>query len=321
VVAVFAVSAFLATPGALGASYAWEFEAGTYDYGPQLAGGPTTEHSFVLTNTGEAKVERILWGIRWYLGPEGTQPLDEHLFRLETDPPCRTLEPGASCTMMVAFAPVTLGQKYGELQVYTGREGPPEATVALRGQGAAPRAVVAPAALNFGTLEVGQNATQAVTVENQGDLGLDIRNLSLPELISNSTGPFHLAGGSCVEDQEVPPGASCTIGVSFVPTGAGTLQSELSITDDSPGTVQLVALLGTGVWAAAASSSPGGSTPTPSTGAGPRPLVCSKKTHGVLRRGKRVCVKRHHHHRRHRQGRRSIADLLRSASWAQAFEP
>lgn len=296
--------AILCTPGASGASYAWEFETETYDYGPQLAGGPPVQHAFVLTNTGETKIERILWGIRWYLGPEGTQPLDERLFRLET-PECRTLKPGESCTMTVGFAPVTLGAKYGELQAYTGREGPPGIGVELRGKGASPQVALEPERLDFGTVEVGRSsAPQTITIENQGDLGLAITSISLVEPTFQSTGGFQLAGAGCQAGQMVPPGGSCTIQIAFAPSGAGTLRSDLSISDDAPATPQSLELLGTGELPTSPSSSGGdGVTPSSATPIGrqPEPPTCPKGKRRVVRKGERICVRIHRRHRvRHR---------------------
>lgn len=296
-----------AAPAASGAAFSWEFEAETYEFGPQLAGGAPTEHAFVLTNTGEEKIERILWGVRWYLGPEGTSPLDEHLFRLGTAPVCRTLAPGESCTMVVAFAPESVGQKYGELQVHTSHEGPPAIGVQLRGQGASPRAQLAPEGLSFGSVEVGKSsAPQSLSVENVGDYGLRIESIYLADILGapQPSSPFQVVGGSCQAGLVVAPGAGCTIEVVLAPSAIGPVGARLAIADDAPGSPQSVEVQGAGVAAAQSAGPPAaGAVPTskpPPIKPKPAVLVCPKTKRRAVKHGKQICVrKRHHRHHAH----------------------
>jgi Abnormal spindle-like microcephaly-assoc'd, ASPM-SPD-2-Hydin len=309
--ALLAVVAALGAPSASGAGPSWSFETETYYFGPQLAGGSSTEHQFVLTDTGDTKIERILWGIRWWWPGTGPLSIDSELFRLVTDPPCRTLEPGASCSMSVAFTPQTVGPKEGRLEVWTSGGEPTEAGVELRGEGASPQVAFEPEHLDFGSVEVGQSAAQTITVENQGDLGLAIENILVAELLFHSSGGFQVAGGSCQAGQVVPPGGSCTIQVAFTPSGAGTLRSVLSISDDAPPTPQSIELLATGVWPPP-SSSGGGTTPTSSTATRPKngPPVCPKGKRRAVKKGKKICVKSHRHRYEHRRRRKVVRRSL-----------
>jgi hypothetical protein len=287
----------LGVPSAFGASYAWEFESETYDYGPQLTKGPLTAHSFVLTNTGDTKIERILWGIRWYLGPQGDpdQPLDEQLFRLET-PECRTLKPGASCTMTVAFAPLLVGPKYGELQVGTSREGPPDNSVQLRGRGGSPRVAFTPDHLDLGSVEVGKSsAPQIITVENEGDFPLAIQTISLTDLLGapQPQGPFQIVGGTCQAGGLVDAGSNCTVQVAFAPSAAGAVGARLALTDNAPGSPQLIELAGSGT--APPAQLVAAQTPTPSATA----FVCPKGKRRTVKNGKQTCVRKRKRHREH----------------------
>jgi hypothetical protein len=287
----------LGVPSAFGASYAWEFESETYDYGPQLTKGPLTAHSFVLTNTGDTKIERILWGIRWYLGPQGNpdQPLDEQLFRLET-PECHTLKPGASCTMTVAFAPLLIGPKYGELQVGTSREGPSDTSVQLRGRGASPRVAFTPDHLDLGSVEVGKSSVpQIITVKNEGDFPLAIQTISLTDLLGapQPQGPFQIVGGTCQAGGLVNAGSNCTVQVTFAPSAAGAATARLALTDNAPGSPQLVEL--NGMAPPVATPQLGVTAQTPS----PTAFVCPKGKRKAVKDGKQTCVRKRKKHRPH----------------------
>ncbi len=85
-----------------------------------------------------------------------------------------------------------------------------------------PRAVVSPSSLSFGsTLTGATSAPRTVTVGNAGGA-----HLTGPSAIV--TGDFIVASNTCT-GASVPPGGTCTVGVSFRPGWVGTRNGTLSI--------------------------------------------------------------------------------------------
>jgi len=95
--------------------------------------------------------------------------------------------------------------------------------------------------LNFGSQPVGMaSAAQYVTVTNGGN-----SNLTFTAPVS-VTGDFALAGGTCSTATPLTPGNSCTLGVQFTPSAAGTRGGAMTLQDNAPDDPQSVALTGTG---------------------------------------------------------------------------
>ena len=91
--------------------------------------------------------------------------------------------------------------------------------------------------LRFGLQLVGtESRAQAVTLTNTGPITLDISSITT----SNDFLQTNTCGSS------LPPGASCTIDVTFDPTAKGNRTGALTITDNAAGSPQTVTLTGTG---------------------------------------------------------------------------
>lgn len=277
---------------AFGATTSWKFETETYDFGPQLPGRTLAEHSFVLTNTGELPITRILWGIRWW----GAPPLDPELFKETSSSKCRAIQPEESCSMRVAFNPLTPGLKQGELSASTSSGEPPEIGVQMKGEGGSLYVAIEPESLNLGSVEVGGSASsRVVTVVNQGDVNLVWEGTSLTDLLGDplSPDPFEIRGESCVTGLLVAPGGYCTIQVALAPSTAGSFKGRLQIAGSPSGSPQSVELSGTVTPARSGSSGPGTSKPQSTR------LVCPSGKRRVVKGGKQACVKKDRH-RRHR---------------------
>lgn len=91
--------------------------------------------------------------------------------------------------------------------------------------------------LAFGNQNVGeQSATQAVTLTNLGGTSLALQPVAV--------GANFVLANSC--PASLPGGASCTVGVGFLPTTTGPLSGKLTFTSTSPHPVETVALSGNG---------------------------------------------------------------------------
>jgi len=85
--------------------------------------------------------------------------------------------------------------------------------------------------LDFGTLEVGEQDSQVVTVENSGDQSVEIFTVDI-----QGDDPFQVDGNDC--ERWLEPGDSCDIEVNFEPEEDGEFSAEVEI-DSSIGNVEI----------------------------------------------------------------------------------
>jgi hypothetical protein len=157
-----------------------------------------------------------------------------------------SLAPNASCTINVTFTPGATGTRTSTLTVTDNAAGSPQ-TVALGGTGTGAGATLSPTTLTFGNQPVGSTSPpQFVTLTNTGAATLTITNITttLDFTQMNNCG------------SSVPPGGSCTLSVSFAPSGTGSRNGTLLVADNAPGSPQSVSLSGVGT-APAVSLTPG----------------------------------------------------------------
>jgi len=151
------------------------------------------------------------------------------------------LQGGSKCTVSVTFTPAASGTVNGTVAVTDNSYnlGGSQA-VPLTGTGTIPggSATVSPTTLNFGTVAVGSTSSpQTVTLTNGPGASLTFSN------IATSTG-FAISSNTC--GTGIAAGASCTVGVTFSPTGGGTVNGTLTFSDSASNSPQTVSLSGTG---------------------------------------------------------------------------
>ncbi len=148
------------------------------------------------------------------------------------------LAPGSNCTAGILFEPAASGPVTGGLTI-SSPSVPVPANVALSGTGGVPAAIVLrPGAINFPTVGVGHASSPVtVTISNPGTVAA-VDGLSL-----KIGAGFRLADNHCTA--VLKANSSCTTGIEFVPSKAGTQQSTLAVgsTHINGGSVTL---LGTG---------------------------------------------------------------------------
>jgi hypothetical protein len=149
-----------------------------------------------------------------------------------------SLAPQASCEVNIAFTPGQPGPRTAVLSITDDTAGSPQ-SVGLTGIGltAGPNATLGSTGLVFGTqLFETTSPAQALGLTNYGAVPLNI-------------GSITASSGFAESDDCVPSLASlatCTISVTFTPTGSGAVNGTLSISDDAPNSPQTVSLSGTG---------------------------------------------------------------------------
>jgi len=111
--------------------------------------------------------------------------------------------------------------------------------------GGSPSVSLSPASLNFGPQGVqAPNVPQVVTLTNTGQAPLSITSIAIA---GQNSGDFAQANNCPISPNTLAAGDNCMITVYFFPTGAGTLNADVTITDNAPNSPQNLPLSGTGV--------------------------------------------------------------------------
>lgn len=143
---------------------------------------------------------------------------------------------GSVCTFQITFTPTAGGARTGALTLTDNAPDSPE-SVSLTGSGYVTTATISPATLSFGNESVGSTTSaQTVTVTNTGENAMSVSVVS-------ASGDF-AATNQC---SSIPTSQSCTIGVTFTPTLAGSRTGTLTISDNARGNPHTVTLGGTGI--------------------------------------------------------------------------
>jgi hypothetical protein len=151
-----------------------------------------------------------------------------------------TLNAGSSCTAQVVFTPASSGGNTATLTVSSSTGGVTAVPVSLNGTGIVAAAIQAtPASISFATTGVGATSSSTtVTVTNSGTV------TSLDNLVLTAPASFQLVNNTC--GSSLGPQTSCTAGVTFVPTSAGTQTGNLTISSSTVSSGAKVALSGMG---------------------------------------------------------------------------
>jgi hypothetical protein len=158
----------------------------------------------------------------------------------------RRLEPEASCSVTVVFAPRAPGLRQASLEVEHDAEGGrrewPLTGTAV--EPPRPQIDVIPAAMRFGEVAVGERGDiRDVTVENPGSGRLVLAGIAVE---GAAAGDFRLVPGSCEGAGFVAPQAGCTVGVRFLPTAEGRRSARLVVRHNAAGGRTVVELSGVG---------------------------------------------------------------------------
>jgi len=166
-----------------------------------------------------------------------------------------SLAAGANCTITVTFTPTTTGARGAAVTITDNAPNSPQ-SIPLSGTGSlAPIVSITPTSVTFSSQYVGTSgAPQSVMLTNTGAGTLNFTG------VTASPSDFNLSN-ACGSSLAV--GASCSIGISFDPTAAGTRTGTLTIADNAAGSPQTVTLTGTGQDFSMAASSSSTATVTP----------------------------------------------------------
>jgi hypothetical protein len=151
-----------------------------------------------------------------------------------------TLAPGESCTLGVQYTPHAVGSSTATLGITSGAG---TAAVSLDGSGQNPSVTLSfPSTVTFNAqgLKI-TSLPQAVTLRNSGTLPVTLSHFTIG---GTNAADFAINANACPASLE--SGLSCTLGVTFSPSAAGTRRASLVITDNAGNSPQSVELSGTG---------------------------------------------------------------------------
>lgn len=192
----------------------------THGFGGVKVNLRTVPFTFTVINTGTTTSEPLVTLM------DGANPTE---FGIENDG-CTgvMLAAGATCTVGVHSYPAITGNMSANLRVTTATTGDGTAAVSATGLfDSTPPFFTDQSSLVFGAVPIGQQSgAQTITVTN---LGFDeYSGALLTSLAGANAGQFAITNDGC-DLVDLAPSATCTIGVRFQPTTAGSLAAELKI--------------------------------------------------------------------------------------------
>ncbi len=146
------------------------------------------------------------------------------------------LQPGASCTIEVAFVPTAKGKQHGLLQVSSNAEFGSH-TVKLKGRGVAPKMKAYPPSLSFGQVSADAvSSSQSITLVNPSPAPISFTTAPA------ATPPFNVSASTC--GTIAANGGSCIISVEFAPHERGKFEGTLELQDNAANSPQHIKLFG-----------------------------------------------------------------------------
>ena len=150
-----------------------------------------------------------------------------------------TVNAGGSCTVEIIFAPISEGNKVGEVSIPSNAVTPLD-NITLNGVGVAPGINSNPTSLDFFRQAYGTvSGSQTTTITNPGTADLIVGEISI-------TGEFAISGDLC-SNQIIIPNGSCAIDVTFSPDSTGIKTGEISIPSNADTSPYIIPLTGTGM--------------------------------------------------------------------------
>jgi len=152
-----------------------------------------------------------------------------------------SLAAGASCSLYIAFKPVSAASLTGTLSITDNATGSPQ-KVTLTGTGtAAPSVKLSTTALTFPTTTHGATSVaQTVTLTNSGTATLTLNSITLAGTNPTDFEELSTCGPT------LAPAANCMVYVAFKPAAAAAYKATLSVADNGAASPQSVTLSGTG---------------------------------------------------------------------------
>lgn len=151
-----------------------------------------------------------------------------------------SINPGATSTFNVQFAPQSAGIVLGSVSLLSNAPNSPSA-LALSGTGVAASTTISlsTSSLSFGNVNTGSTAQQSLTITDTGN-----SNVTISQIVASGAGYSLIGAGTPVT---LTPTQSLTFTVQFSPAAAGAANGSVSVVSNAAGSPATVSLTGTGV--------------------------------------------------------------------------
>jgi hypothetical protein len=195
-----------------------------------------------------------------------------------------TIASGGSTTFSVAFAPTVGGAVSGSVLLTSNAAGSP-LTIPLSGTGVVPTFLLgaSTSSVAFGSVAVGSNSSQGVTLTNNGNSTVTIGTVT-------ATGTGFSASG-VTAGQMIGAGQTATLNLAFAPASAATMSGTVKVTSNATNSPISISLSGTGTqvvahsvslsWTASTSTVVGYNVYRSTTSGGPYTLITSSTVAGT----------------------------------------
>jgi Leucine-rich repeat (LRR) protein len=134
-----------------------------------------------------------------------------------------------ACQFNIAFSPTVAGDKEASFNMVFNNTEVPDATMPLQATAVNPQAPeisVSPSPIDFGNVTIGESTTpQTVTVENTGDINLQIDAITLTGADATEFSFY----GDCSSKTFMRPGEQCQLSAQLIPETEGDKQAALDI--------------------------------------------------------------------------------------------
>ena len=154
--------------------------------------------------------------------------------------PAFVLGPGELLDIPVTYTPETFEQNLGEVRIYSSDPEDPTVVVPVNGFGDAPVIIVDPLDFDYGTISMGCDNEERITISNEGNLPLEVTSVTqmvtLPEDIVMEFGSLPEPPWS------LDPGDMVDFLVSYVPEDTGIDMSEIIISSNDPANPDVIAM-------------------------------------------------------------------------------
>ena len=231
------------TPPASATTPALQVSATTLQFGSVPIGG-NAQQSLTLTSSGTAplQVSALTAAGSGFSAKMPSLPL--------------TLQPGQTLTLPVSFGPKSSGAEKGQLTIASNAATTPSMAIVLIGDGTpstppppasgTPTLTLSSSAIDFGSVMVGSQGSKSVTLTSSGSAAVVLQNLQV------SGNGF--SAGQLQFPLTLAPGQQIAVPLTFAPSGAGTEQGQITLTDNATGSPSSISLTGTGTTSASLSA-------------------------------------------------------------------
>ena len=148
-----------------------------------------------------------------------------------------TLEPGEGVQIPIYYEPETYESNGGLIEVVSNDDETPEIEVLIIGKGDAPVMSVEPISFDYGTISMGCDNEERITIRNTGNLPLTIDSVS--QMVTQPVDILMEFGSLPPPPWILDPNQEVDFLISYIPSDIGADESSVTISGDDPQTPEV----------------------------------------------------------------------------------